>query len=40
MFVIPRHVFHTFAYHEDTTLVSLYSNGVELSPTEKDIWTE
>ncbi len=40
MFVIPRHVFHTFAYHEDTMLVSLYSNGVELSPTEKDIWTE
>ena len=40
MFYIPPFVFHTFEYHEDTVLVSMYSNGVELSDTEKDIWTE
>ena len=40
MFVIPPYVFHTFDYHEDTVLVSMYSNGVELSETEKDIWTK
>ena len=40
MFFIPPYVFHTFEYHEDTVLVSMYSNGVELSETEKDIWTE
>lgn len=40
MFFIPPYVFHTFEYHEDTILVSMYSNGVELSETMKDIWTE
>lgn len=40
MFALPPYVFHTFAYREDTTLVSMYSLGVELSETEKDIWTE
>ena len=39
-FCIFPFVFHTFEYHEDTVLVSMYSNGVELSETEKDIWTE
>lgn len=40
MFRVLPYVFHTFSYHEDTLLVSLYSRGVELSGTEKDIWTE
>ena len=40
MFLIPPYVFHTFEYHEETVLVSMYSQGVELSKTEKDIWTE
>ena len=40
MFLIPPYVFHTFEYHEETTLVSLYSRGVELSESEKDIWTK
>ena len=40
MFLIHPYVFHTFEYLEDTVLVSMYSNGVELSETEKDIWTE
>ncbi|MCH5193832.1 MAG: cupin domain-containing protein [Oscillospiraceae bacterium] len=40
MFVILPYVFHTFDYKEDTVLVSMYSQGVELSDTEKDIWTE
>lgn len=40
MFFINPYVFHTFEYMEDTILVSMYSNGVELSETEKDIWTE
>lgn len=40
MFVIPPYVFHTFEYYTETVLVSLYSNGVEISNTEKDIWTE
>lgn len=39
MYQIPPFVFHTFEYHEDTLLISLYSRGVELSETEKDIWT-
>ena len=38
-FSIGPNVFHTFEYIEDTTLVSMYSNGVELSETAKDIWT-
>ena len=40
MFLIPPYVFHTFEYWEETLLISLYSEGVELSETEKDIWTE
>jgi dTDP-4-dehydrorhamnose 3,5-epimerase-like enzyme len=40
MFRIPPYVFHTFEYIEDTILVSMYSKGVEISETEKDIWTE
>ncbi len=38
MFLIYPYVYHTFEYTEDTVLVSMYSNGVELSETEKDIW--
>ena len=40
MFLVPPYVFHTFEYRENTLLVSMYSDGVELSETEKDIWTE
>lgn len=40
MFLIPPYVFHTFEYQEETLLVSMYSEGVELSETEKDIWTD
>jgi len=40
MFLIPPYVFHTFDYIDNTVLVSMYSDGVELSETEKDIWTE
>lgn len=40
MFLILPYVFHTFEYREETLLVSMYSDGVELSDTEKDIWTE
>lgn len=40
MFLIPPYVFHTFEYREKTILVSMYSEGVELSKTEKDIWTK
>ena len=40
MFLIHPYVFHTFEYHEDSVLVSMYSKGVELSETQKDIWTE
>ena len=40
MFLIHPFVFHTFEYREDTLLISMYSKGVELSDTEKDIWTE
>lgn len=39
-FKIKPNVFHTFEYIEDTILVSMYSNGVELNDNEKDIWTE
>jgi dTDP-4-dehydrorhamnose 3,5-epimerase-like enzyme len=39
MFFIQPNIFHTFEYLEDTTLVSMYSDGVEISETEKDIWT-
>lgn len=40
MFSIEPLVFHTFEYQENTILVSMYSVGVEISDTEKDIWTE
>lgn len=40
MFLINEYVFHTFEYTEDTWLVSMYSNGVELRDNTKDIWTE
>lgn len=40
MFLINENVFHTFEYTEDTWLVSMYSNGVELDKNTKDIWTE
>ena len=40
MFFIDPFVVHTFEYLEDTILVSMYSEGVELSETEKDIWTK
>ncbi len=40
MFLIPAYVNHSFEFLEDTTLVSMYSNGVELSDTEKDIWSD
>ena len=39
MFLINEYVFHTFEYIEDTWLVSMYSNGVEMD-FGKDIWTE
>lgn len=37
MFLINEFVFHTFEYTEDTWLVSMYSNGVEME-FGKDIW--
>lgn len=40
MFMVPPYVRHTFEYLKDTVLVSLYSDGVEISQTQKDIWTE
>ncbi len=40
MFFIEPYVFHTFEYLEDTILISMYSDGVELSETEMDIWTK
>lgn len=39
MFSVEPYVFHTFEYHEDTLLVSMYSDGVELDENTKDIWT-
>lgn len=38
MFRIKPYVYHTFEYLEDTFLVSMYSNGVELDDGTKDIW--
>ena len=38
-FSIGPNTFHTFEYIEDTLLISMYSVGVELSDTMKDIWT-
>lgn len=39
-FMINKNVFHTFEYAEDTWLISMYSSGVELDESTKDIWTE
>lgn len=36
-FTIPPNVVHSFEFEEDTLLVSMYSNGVELPNGEKDI---
>lgn len=38
MFMINENVVHVFEYTEDTWLISMYSNGVELDGI-KDIWT-
>ncbi|MBO4521094.1 MAG: cupin domain-containing protein [Alphaproteobacteria bacterium] len=40
MFVILPEVYHSFEYSEDSILVALYDKGVELSETEKDIWSD
>ena len=40
MFIIPEYVFHSFDYHEDTYLVAMYDNGVELDENTKDIWNQ
>jgi len=40
MFKIDSYVFHTFVYQEDSILVALYDNGVELDENTKDIWSE
>ena len=40
MFVIPPNVKHTFHYIEDTELISMYDQGVELTDGEKDIYSE
>ncbi len=38
MFIIPEYVYHSFDYYEDTYLVAMYDNGVELDENTKDIW--
>lgn len=38
MFMISPYQIHTFEFQTDTILVSMYSNGVEISDNEKDIW--
>lgn len=40
MFKISKYVFHTFVYKENSMLVALYDNGVELDGDTKDIWSE
>lgn len=40
MFIMPENVYHTFEYHEDTVLVAMYDNGVELDENTKDIWSQ
>ena len=40
MFRIQPYVIHSFYYLEDTTLVSMYSKGVEKDDGTKDIYTE
>mgnify|MGYP000058056548 CR=1 FL=1 len=37
-FVIPREVMHSFHFLEDTTLISMYSQGVVLEDGSKDIF--
>lgn len=39
-FEIEAHDTHSFYFLEDTTLVSMYSNGVEQEDGRKDIYTE
>ncbi len=38
-FSVAPYVKHSFIYSEETLLVSMYSNGVEMSDGAKDIWT-
>ena len=40
MFEIPRDIVHSFYFKKHTTLVSMYSNGVELSDGGMDILVE
>lgn len=40
MFSIYPFVRHTFVYHEDTELISMYDIGVELADGEMDIYQE
>ena len=40
MFAISPNVIHSFNFLEDTWLVSMYSNGVELGEGKKDIYSE
>lgn len=37
MFKIPSGITHSFCFIKETTLVSMYSNGVEMPDGEKDI---
>lgn len=39
-FGITENDMHSFDFEEDTVLVSMYSNGVELEDGTKDIYTE
>lgn len=38
MFMIFSYVMHTFTYHEDSELVSMYDKGVELSNGKMDVY--
>ena len=38
-FQINENVYHTFEYIEETWLISMYNNGVEMDGNIKDIWT-
>lgn len=40
MFVISQYQMHNFFFREDTIMVSMYSNGVELEDGTKDIYIE
>lgn len=40
MFIIEPFVMHSFCYHENTTLIGFYDNGVELEDGTKDIVSE